>query len=274
MLACLAGTCPRFCVSARTGTVYITSYLDQAEGPQGAVTVANGKTHRVITTITDDHQAAGVAVSPLTGDVYVANMGVNYAPVFHQTGGVLVISGKTNKVIGSIAGVSSADVVAVSPLTGAVYAVGDYRGTSGVLVINGRTSKVATVIKAGGDGTGIAVSPKTGNVYVSNFGSTSGGGTTVGVINGKTGKVIAAMPDANYATGVAVSPKTAEVYVTNGTIVNANDNPRLGSVWVFSGSNKRIAIIKDGNSPWGVAVSPRTGDVYVANQGFGVNGSS
>jgi YVTN family beta-propeller protein len=65
-----------------------------------------------------------VAVSPLTGDVYVTNI---------NDGTVSVISGRTNTVIATIPVDTSPDVVAVSPLTGAVYAANVGDGTVSVI---------------------------------------------------------------------------------------------------------------------------------------------
>jgi YVTN family beta-propeller protein len=66
---------------------------------------------RVIATVTVGVGPAGVAVSPLTGDVYVPN----------GAGTVSVISGRTNKNIAAVRVGSSPSGVAVSPRTGDVY---------------------------------------------------------------------------------------------------------------------------------------------------------
>jgi len=68
----------------------------------------------------------GVAVSPLTSDVYVTNF---------KDGTVSVISGQTRMVTATIPVGTSPDGVAVSPLTGAVYVANV--GVAAVSVISG-----------------------------------------------------------------------------------------------------------------------------------------
>lgn len=258
-------------IGPRTGTVYIASYLDR-QPPEGTITVVNGKTRKVITTIVDDHRPTGAAVSPLTSDVYIANQGDTYPPNGIQSGGLWVISGKTNKVIATVADVTSASAVTVSPKTGDVYALASGPKASGVLVISAKTNKIITAVPDPDDAAAVAVSPLTGNVYVLNSGVS---GSSVWVVSGKTNKVIAKIAVASDAAAVAVSPLTGNIYVTSATWVRPDGNPQLGRIQVINAkTNKVIITVQDGNSPWGVAFSPRSGDPYIANQGWGENATS
>jgi len=78
----------------------------------------------VIATIPVGSESDAVAVSPLTGDVYVTNI---------NDGTVSVISGRTNTVIATILVGNGPVGVAVSPLTGAVYVTNVGDGTVSVI---------------------------------------------------------------------------------------------------------------------------------------------
>ena len=109
----------------------------------------------------------GIAISPKTGTVYVAN---------DLSSTVSVISGKTNGVTTSIGfpdGNVGTEEVAVSPKTGNVYAEGVTNGglvndSAGALwVISGQTNTVTGHVFIT-DGVTIsegAISPRTGDVY-------------------------------------------------------------------------------------------------------------
>ena len=136
--------------------------------------MVNGTTHKVATTIADADFPRDVAVSPLTGDVYVVNQGISFNGSVHPDG-VWVINWRTSKVTATIA-VPKGDIpagVAVSPRTGDVYvSVINYSlDTGGVLVVSGRTNKVTAIINDKHFPAEMAVSPRTGDVYVVNWGS-------------------------------------------------------------------------------------------------------
>lgn len=90
----------------------------------GTVSVISGRTYRVIDTIRIDvnQRVNGMAVSPVTGDVYVSDGEL-------QDIGVQVISGQANKVIATILtgnrqnGPNRTEGIAVSPLNGDAYVV-------------------------------------------------------------------------------------------------------------------------------------------------------
>jgi YVTN family beta-propeller protein len=202
----------------------------------------------------------GVAASPRTGSIYITG----------DSGKVLVISGKTSKVTGTVTVRLPAEGglagVAVSPLTGNVYiavqgAAGGQRieRTRGfVAVVSGKTGKVTATIPVGYNPVAVAVSPRSGDVYVTN--SISG---TVTVISGRTNKVIASIP-VNGCYWVAVSPRTGKVYISD----TIDSTRQSGAVSVISPvTNKVTAAVRIGDAAQAVAVSPRTGDIYVTNAG-------
>ncbi|WP_072465053.1 YncE family protein, partial [Mycobacterium tuberculosis] len=99
----------------------------------------------------------GVAVSPVTGLVFVTNFDSNT---------VSVIDPNTNTVTGSIPVGTGAYGVAVNP-GGNIYVTNQFSNT--VSVIDPATNTVTgSPIPVGLDPTGVAVNPVTGVVYVTN----------------------------------------------------------------------------------------------------------
>jgi YVTN family beta-propeller protein len=255
-------------VSPRTGAAYVVNR------GSSTVTVISARTNKVAATIRikpgkRNLAPFAVAVSAVSGDVYVTN----YAVTSSAKGTVTVISGRTNKVIGTIPVGIDPGQAFISPKTGDVYVTnsGVSSTSSTVTVINGRTNKVITTIKLGGSSgaqQGTAISPKTGDIYVANQSKDS-----VSVISGKTNKVIASVSVA-YASepsgepldpyAVAVSPVTGAVYVVSEGYHTGN------LVTVISGkTNKVTAVIPNEVTYFGgsgqIAISPKTGTVYVGN---------
>jgi len=125
-------------VSPLTGAAYVVS---DGNHLGNLVTVINGETNKVAAVI-PDHVGSfdgpgGIAISPKTGTVYVAN---------DISSTVSVISGKTSTVTASISfpdGNAGTAEVAVSPVTGSVYANGVTNGgltnnSLGALWVSGR----------------------------------------------------------------------------------------------------------------------------------------
>ena len=164
---------------------------------------------KVIATIPVGSNPIGVAVSPRTGNVYVAD---SYVPG-KNAGNVSVINGTTNKLIRTFPTVHGVFAVAASPRTGSIYVTSE---GGKVLVISGKTSKVTRTVTvpllAGGTVAGVAVSPLTGNVYIAVQGAAGGQRIErhrgiVAVVRGKTGKVPATLPVGYNPVAVAVSPE-------------------------------------------------------------------
>src|ERR1700730_3223427 len=101
-------------------------FKSSATGASGAMTLDRAAPSAVATapvvtaTIPVGSESDAVAVSPLTGDVYVTDL---------NDGTVSVISGQTNTVIATIPVGTSPDGVAVSPLAGDVYVTNINDGT-------------------------------------------------------------------------------------------------------------------------------------------------
>ena len=211
----------------------------------GGVSVINGATNTVTTTIGVGNAPGGVAVNPTTNTIYVANT---------SDRSVSVINGLTNTVTATIIGGSHPGGVAVNPTTNLVYITnGCCNETSdSVSVINGATNTVAATIGVGASPSGVAVNPTTNLIYVVNSAS-----YTVTVIDGATNTVTATIGVGAFPSGVAVNPTTNLIYVAN-----TYDN----SVSVINGNTNTVtATIGVGKGPGGIAVNPTTNFVYVAN---------
>ena len=228
-------------VSPRTGEVYLPG---SSVAGRGSVKVLNGRTNKVAAVIQVDEQTPNpqdglnpdaIAVSPVTGEVYVGNGGG-----WHQASTLTVLDGRTNKIVTTIGvgGLGEAQV-AVSR-TGTVYIANNYTNTMDV--ISGQTNQVINTIQLGpypGD-TAFAISQRTGNAYAFDTGIGRTGEATypvilgVSAISARTGKITATirLPKAvGDSYQIAVSPVTGDIYTLNPVNVNTlNPNPP----WVVS----------------------------------------
>jgi DNA-binding beta-propeller fold protein YncE len=213
-------------VSPQAGKVYLPTN-SAAHG--GRVTVLNGRTNKIAAVIQVDAPAPNpidgmytgeIAVSPVTGEIYVGNAGG-----YHQASTLTVLNGQTNNVIATldVGGLGTAQI-AVGSRTGTVYIANNYTNTMDV--ISGKTNKVIHTVRFGpvpGD-TAFAVSQRTGNAYALGTGEASyPWAVGVSVISATTGKTTATIRfpkavDDSYQ--IAVSPVTGDVYTLNPVSVN------------------------------------------------------
>src|SRR6266513_1262043 len=149
-------------IAAGTNPIYIGAdaknnkvYVSNTNGA-GTVTVIDGSTNTVATTLKVGSWPRGVAVNPTTNRIYVGNQ-------ISDT--VSVIDGSTNKVIKTIDNVGNPFGLAVNVKTNMVYAVDN---PSSLVVINGATdSVVGSVALPPRQGSfDVAVNPVTNMVYV------------------------------------------------------------------------------------------------------------
>jgi DNA-binding beta-propeller fold protein YncE len=159
--------------SPRTGTVYV---LNNYGSGSDRVAVLNPRTNKIATTIPIKRNvrnpAPVLAVSPVTGDIYV-NGTATHSPSQSWVGGaVTAISGRINKTIATIDFPQNSDMsMAVSPVTGKVYAedggcARESECTSTVAVISGQTNKIIGAVRLPTPGQQIAADPVTGEIYV------------------------------------------------------------------------------------------------------------
>ena len=200
-------------VSPQTGEVYVPNQSD------GTVSVISGQTNKVTATIaidprnsnpTNDFDPYEVAVSPVTGEVYIVSDG------YHTGNSETVLNGKDHKVIATFGnGGYGAGAIEISSLTGAVYVADDVENTE--TVISGQTNELIKFIHLPGGGgvdTG-AISPLTGDLYAP--GDIKYGNSYVSsvfVVSGQTDKITATVRLRGESPGqVVVSPVTGDAYI-------------------------------------------------------------
>ena len=147
----------------------------------------------VLGTVSAGKSPYAVAVNPVTGKVYVANLTSN---------NVTVIDGTTNATTTVPVG-SNPIAVAVNPVTGKVYVANE--NSANVTVIDGTTNTVTATVGVGANPQAVAVNPVTGKVYVANWSSAN-----VTVIDGVTNTVAATVSVGSEPEAVAVNPVRSE----------------------------------------------------------------
>jgi DNA-binding beta-propeller fold protein YncE len=226
------------------------------------VAVINPRTNKITTTISfkgTSYSPANLAVSPVTGDVYVT--------WYHgrNAGGVTVISGRTNKIIATLP-FRSPDSGVVSPVNGDFYLTNPQKnGHNSLLVIKG--GEVIATVSVPQNVAVTMISPLTGAIYLA-------GVKTLAVISGHTDKVVATIPVSwNSNMSMAVSPVTGKVYVEDGGCVR--ESACTGTVTVISGqTNKIIGSDSFDAIPGQIAFGSKTGDVYVSTGDVFVTGAN
>jgi YVTN family beta-propeller protein len=268
-------------VNSATDTVYLGTGTD--------LTVINGATGSVTTTVSLAGFVAGLAVDTTTNKVYVTDTNVPGG----SAAGVYVIDGATNTVaatiaepigvvVGRIAVDSATNTVyvanpgahEVTVIDGATNAITTTVNTGAatvpedvavdessdvvwvadangtVIAINGATNTIANVLSlAGGQPLSVAVNEATHTVYAADFRNTD-----VAVIDGKTATLTTIVSLGTFPRGIAIDQSTGVVYAT--TTVGP-----LGTTLVIDGSSDNVTNTI-GRGSVSVAVNQSTGTVY------------
>jgi YVTN family beta-propeller protein len=200
-----------------------------------SVTVIDGRTRSVISTVKTGSSPEGIAVNPTTNRVYVANPG---------DGSVTVIDGASDTVVGSVKTGSYPQALAVNPETNRIYVANNY-GHS-VTVIDG-ASNATTTIRVGQGPRGIVVNPTTNKIYTANYGSKD-----ATEIDGAT-NAATSVPTGKHPWTIALDSRGNRVYVVN------EDS---GSISIVDGAGRSARSVAVGEIPFAVAVNPVTTRVY------------
>ena len=232
------------------GYIYVTNYESDN------VSVINGSTNNVISTVDVGSYPQRAAFDSANGYVYVTNSLSN---------NVSVINGSSNKLISTVDVGSYPHGVAFDPSNGYIY-VTNYESDN-VSVINGSTNSVIATISVGLGPLGAAFDSANGYVYVTDF--TSG---SVLVINGSTNSVIATIDVGSYPQGATFDPTNGYVYVTNTgsdnvSVINGSTNSVISTISV--GSGPIISIFDTEIFSTGIVFDPNNGYVYVTNVASG-----
>lgn len=169
--------------------------------PSSTVTVIDGATNAVVTTLTLHGSIVGMDVDATTNTVYVSSSDVPRSKIY-------VIDGATNAVTGKIVTPDAASVAA-DPTTGLVY--GAVSAKNIVLVIDGATRTIIDSIQARHGARGLVVDPAAQAVFVLGL---LDGNQTVGRIDAATRHFTAVTPIAPRATDLALDPTSHSLYVT------------------------------------------------------------
>jgi DNA-binding beta-propeller fold protein YncE len=155
---------------------------------------------------------------------------------------VAVISGQTNKIIGTDSFDSTPGPITFGPKTGDVYVSTGETFVTGansqaITVISGQTNKIISNIAFPVcvpavliNGQQFTFSPRTGDLYIP---LTSGSGCrtySLQVVSGQTNKIIGAVPLAAPGQQIAADPVTGDVYVLRPQSAQGNVGPYVASV--------------------------------------------
>jgi len=268
-------------VNEQTNKIYISN------SSGNSVTVIDGTTNEVLTTIAVGDSPSAIALDKNRNTIYVANYFDN---------SVSVIDGATDTLTTTIPVSGGPRRLAVDSSTHTVY-VGHYAddvvklidgdtqsvvatvpipGTINAITVNDATYKayvassagIVTVIGADWQTTDVAVGNKpvaigvnktTNKIYVV---SDKSGNGEVKVIDGAADAVTATLNTENGPTAVAVNEETNAVYVTN---------QGSASLTVIDGATNDVSVVSlaAGSGPIAAAVDPGTNRIYIAhNSGY------
>src|SRR3989449_166063 len=231
-----------------TNEIYVSNngyatYSYQPPYNGNTVSVINGATNTVTTTINVGTNPLGVAVNPSTNKIYVSNSDSNTVSVIDST---------TNTVLSTIQVGSFPLTVAVNPSTNKIY-VSNYASNT-VSVIDGATNTVVSTIPVGSYPSGVEVNSNTNKIYVTNT-----QGNSVTVIDGTTNSIVSTIPiGSSQPGGIAVNPVTDKIYVGLGN----------GTITIIDGAtDKIIQMLSLGKVPAGIGVDTNTNKIYIAASG-------
>src|SRR2546426_666734 len=232
-------------VNPNTNKIYVTSNGFSSPSYRfscsSTVSVIDGATNSITSTIPVGTCPGAVAVNPNTNKIYVID-----------DNGLQVIDGTTNSVVNTITVGKFPSAVAINRNTNMIYVANT--GDNTTSVINGETNSVVSTITVGNEPNGIGVNPKTNMIYVANFLSVAG---TVSVIDGATNSVTSTIQVGNGPIGVDANPTTNKIYVAN-----SNGN----TVSVIDGTtNSVLSTLPVGSGPHGIGINPNTNMIYVGN---------
>jgi YVTN family beta-propeller protein len=197
----------------------------------------------------------GIAVSPNTNRIYVANEGADNDP---SNDSVSVIDGENGDLVAVIPVQDRPKAIAVNPATNRVY-VGNW-GSNSLSVIDASANSVVTTIPVGAHPFGVAINTTTNKVYVTNSGH-----DTVSVVDGSTHSVTT-VPVVCCSRGVGVNSTSNRIYVPSWD---------RNEVWVVDGAtNGVVTSIPVGPTPVEIGVNPTTNRVYVSNNAAGIGSPS
>lgn len=226
--------------------IYVAGCNFSATPVTCTVTVINGKTNAVVTTIpvttTPGFGLAGIVANPITGFVYVANASDNV---------INIIDGWQNKLAGTIGlNGNSPFSIAINPILNRLYIP---FGNSLTDVVDITKKQILATTTFGSSTVGAAANLVTGHVFVTDDES---GPSMTGVLD-KDGALKASITVDDFPLGVDVDPVTNLAFVAS---------TALDSVTIIDGSTNTVKSIVTGVPASYIAVNLATQKVYVSGR--------
>jgi YVTN family beta-propeller protein len=164
---------------------------------------------------------------------------------------IYVIDPSTNKVVGTISGIPTPQLIAFTPDGTKAY-VTTYESSGPVYVIDVASSSILTTVATNGDNHGIAVSPNGQLVYVTNTDD-----PYIAIISTATDTVVGWIQLSSGSDDIVISPDGTTAWTTNQYINTVSVLDLVNDVVVTT--------IPVGNFPDRMAELPDGSTVYVAN---------
>ncbi|HEX7141665.1 MAG TPA: YncE family protein, partial [Nitrososphaeraceae archaeon] len=222
----------------------VTNKLYVANQFSNTVTVIDGNTNNIESTIKVDNFPYDLEVNPYNNRIYVTNRGSNT---------VSIIDGSTNQRLSNINVGESPVGISINPSENRIY-VTNLGKNSSLSIIDGISNKVTDTVELNGLFYGVVVNPLTKTIYLSNIKN-----HTISVLDEKTKNVVNNISVGKIPTGININYKSDLIYVTNYL---------SNSISVIDGkTNKVNSTIKVGQQPVDTIINPLTNKIYVSNIG-------
>ncbi|MGA2370844.1 MAG: YncE family protein [Candidatus Korobacteraceae bacterium] len=260
-------------VNPTTNKIYVANYCGNDVNcfSLGTVTVIDGATNNIITTVTVGYYPYALAVNPTTNKIYVANFCGN-DPNCGSTGTVTVIDANNNYTPSTVNVDVGPDAVAVNSTTNYIYVANAWCNTfptcfsaGTVTAINGTNNSTQSV-NVGVYPYHLALNSATNKIYVSNdcgndLDCASLG--TVTVIDGATNNTTTVNVGA-YPEDIAVNPTTNQIYVAN-NCGNLSCNTPGSATVINANNNYSTTTVNVGYHPYYLDIDTAANKIYMAN---------
>jgi YVTN family beta-propeller protein len=238
------------------------SYLAYVSNEEsGSVSVIDGKTLKVISTIAVGKRPRGIRASPDGKLIYVALSGSPVArpkgdekslpPADKALDGIGIIDVAEGKLRQVFHSVSDPEQVAISPDGKKLYVASEDTGAA--MVIDAQSGAVLAHVGVGGEPEGIRVSPDGQLVAV-----TSERDSTVAIVDSASYQVLGKIPVGERPRDVLFSPDSKRAYVSG----EADASLTLIDVAAQSAVSK-VNVEAAGARPMGLALSPEGSQLYL-----------
>jgi DNA-binding beta-propeller fold protein YncE len=227
----------------------------------GQLYKVDGVTNAVLASWLSGQEPFGVAVSRVTGKVYVANFAGDTLAIFDGASGARLAT-----IDFAALGYGEPSYVAVDETLNRAYVTLHQGGR--LAVIDGATNALVTTVETGGGSFGLALHPGLHRAYVSNRDT-----DTVTIVDTATNTRLWAQAFLPGGTpyALAVDATRDRLYVLYALHGNFPDRVGVFSVSAGGAGPVRTVLVDDGGSEGGtgIAVNPTTGHVFVANSAAG-----